>query len=103
MLKCAPPMLRPVDTSAARLPPKIADDWYQTPEHRAWARKVIERAGFRCQGVDCGRKGVRLFADHIREIADGGSRLDPANGQALCGACHSRTTAAARAARLRRS
>lgn len=97
-LKCTPPMLRPANLSAANLPPKTADAWYGTPEHRAWSRAVIKRAGHRCQ--ECGRTETRLFADHIVEIVDGGARLDPANGRALCGRHHTIKTAKARVARL---
>lgn len=99
-LRCAPPMLRRADLSAARVPPKTADAYYLTPEHRAWSKEVVKRAGFRCQGAGCGASGVRLFADHIVEIKDGGARLDPSNGQALCGACHTKKSAAARIARF---
>ena len=72
---------------------------YQSPEHKAWRRAVLERDRFAC--VKCGASGpsVRLFADHIKEIADGGAPLAPANGQTLCGACHNRKTAGARAQR----
>lgn len=93
------PGLRPVSTAAAKPAPKVKDQHYYTPEHRAWSRGVIARAGHACQG--CGRTGVRLFADHITELQDGGAPFDLANGQALCGACHTRKTAAARAARQR--
>ena len=40
-----------------------------------------------------------MFADHITEIRDGGDPFDPANGQCLCGRCHTLKTNAARAAR----
>jgi hypothetical protein len=42
-----------------------------------------------------------MFADHIREIGDGGAPFDLANGQCLCGAHHTRKTTATRAKRLR--
>ena len=101
-LKCAPVGLASAPTPGARVPPKVADDWYATPEHREWRATVLARAHGHCQVESCGRFGVRLFADHIREISDGGAPLDPDNGQALCGACHSRKTwAAARARRDR--
>ncbi len=80
--------------AAAREPPKVAQPWYLTPEHRLWAKTVIARAGGQCQR--CSRTGVRLYADHIREIKDGGARLDLANGQALCPSCHTRKTNAER-------
>jgi len=85
----------------AKPAPKVVDPHYHTPEHQRWSRAVIARAGGRCQGKGCGRSGVRLFADHIVELRDGGAPFDLANGQALCGACHARKTAAMRAERLR--
>ncbi len=81
------------------VPPKRADPYYNSPEHKAWAAAVIARAGGMCQGEGCGRTGVRLYADHIVELRDGGDRLDLANGQALCGRCHSGKTARRRAER----
>lgn len=93
------PVLRAVSTAAAAPPPKVKDPHYYRPEHREWSRAVVARAGHACQG--CGRTGTRLFADHIIELQDGGAPFDAANGQALCGSCHTRKTAAARAARQR--
>lgn len=100
-------MLRPaistMDTRIAKPPPKEADAHYQTPEHREWRLAVMRRAGWRCQHPGCtARHPERLFADHIIEIRDGGARLDPTNGQALCGAHHSKKTAQARAERAKR-
>lgn len=83
---------------------KKADPELQTAAHEAWRKQVLDRAGWRCQAPGCtvrgGRGGARLFADHIVERQDGGAPLDPNNGQALCGAHHSRKTAAARARRI---
>lgn len=97
------PTLRPalgaISTAAAKPQPKVKDAHYYTPDHRAWSRSVIARAGHACQ--HCGRTNTRLFADHITELQDGGAPFDPANGQALCGACHTRKTVAARADRMR--
>lgn len=87
------------DLRRARPPPKEADPWYATPEHRAWRDGVIARAGGRCEEPGCGRTERRMFADHIRELRDGGDPLDPVNGRCLCGRCHSLKTARARAAR----
>ena len=78
-------------------PPKQRAPVYGSPEHRAWRAAVIARAGGRCQ--DCGAARVRLFADHVVELQDGGAPHDVANGRALCGACHTRKTARARASR----
>lgn len=81
---------------------KVADPFYSTPEYRAWAAEVKRRAGYRCEAKGCGVTGVRLFSDHIIEIADGGARLDPANGQCLCNRHHTLKTGAERAKRLGR-
>jgi 5-methylcytosine-specific restriction enzyme A len=77
-----------------KTPVKTAEPYYQSAAHRAWRAEVIRRAGGCCQG--CGRVGGRLFADHVVELSDGGDATDPANGRALCGACHSAKTAASR-------
>jgi len=58
---------------------------------------VIARAGHCCER--CGRSGVRLFADHITELRDGGNPLELANGQALCGSCHTIKTMQAKFSR----
>lgn len=72
--------------------------------YEQWRKLVLDRAGWRCQGAGCGRQGgrggVTLFADHIVERKDGGALLDPENGQALCGSCHTKKTVAARTRRL---
>lgn len=89
------------DTRTVRPAEKRRASIYGTAEHAAWSKAVISRAGGMCQGKGCGRSGGRLFADHIVELRDGGAPFDVVNGQALCGACHSRKTAAARAERQR--
>lgn len=88
------------DTRTALPPPNLPDPHYATAAHRDWRAAVLARAGHACQG--CGRRGVRLYADHIVELRDGGAALDVSNGQALCATCHSTKTAAARAARMAR-
>lgn len=85
--------------------PKQADPHYLTDEHRAWREQVLRKAGYRCEWVEKGERCTkaepkhRMFADHIKERADGGAPFDPANGQCFCGAHHSIKTARARAAR----
>ena len=88
------------DTRTALPPPKQPDPHYGSAAHRAWRDAVIARADHACQR--CGRREVRLFADHVVERRDGGAALDLTNGQALCGACHTTKTVAARAARMAR-
>jgi len=92
--------MKTLDLRRAQLPRKTVNLIYLTAEHRAWRAHVIARAGGRCESRGCGRKEVRMFADHIRELKDGGNPLDPANGQCLCGSCHSRKTADARVRRM---
>ena len=98
------PRLSTLDTRTVRPEPKRADAELLTPEHRAWAYEVKCRAGWKCQWPGCGsqggRGGIRLYADHIVERADGGARLDPKNGQALCPKHHQVKTARERAARM---
>ena len=94
------PMLKPgipvLNGRSVQLPPKQANPHYMTDEHKAWSRQVKERAGWQCQR--CGRTGDVLYADHIKEIRDGGT-WDMSNGQALCGSCHTGKTMAERAKR----
>jgi 5-methylcytosine-specific restriction protein A len=103
-LKAAPPRIATRDTRSVKLPPKQVDPHYTTPEHRAWSKAVIDRAGRRCQDAahDASkpRDGLRLFADHIVERRDGGAPFDLRNGLARCGACHTRKTLAERAKRM---
>lgn len=96
-LKCFVGALKDANLSVARVAPKVADEFYLSADFKAWARAVKDRAGWKCQ--NCGRTGVRMFADHIVEVRDGGAKLDPRNGQCLCGSCHSAKTAAVRANR----
>ena len=77
---------------------KQTEAHYGTAAHKAWAQAVKERAAYRCQ--QCGAQGVRLIADHVQEISDGGAKLDPMNGKALCSACHGVKTHLARMTRL---
>jgi 5-methylcytosine-specific restriction enzyme A len=100
-LSSPPQRLSLADTRTARPAPKQRANHYGTQAHQDWSRAVIARAGGMCQAKGCGRTGVRLFADHVVELRDGGALMDLANGQALCGSCHTRKTAAARAARQR--
>lgn len=95
------PRLSTGDTRRLRPAPKQVDSHYSTPEHKAWRSAVVRAAGYRCQGIGCGAQGVKLYADHIVEIKDGGDPLSTANGQALCAPCHGRKTASARGQRAK--
>ena len=97
-------MMRPrvavADLRIAKPEDKQAAPHYATPEHKAWRAAVIARAGGACQWPDCGRRERRMFADHIDEIQDApGKKLEPENGQCLCGAHHTIKTNQARARR----
>lgn len=103
-LRMQQPMIRLADTSIARVAPKVAAPIYSTPEYERWRAAVIKRANGRCQDAHCrkvDRRASRLFADHVVELKDGGAPFDVNNGLARCGSCHTRKTAAARAARQR--
>ncbi len=65
---------------------KPVEAWYRTPDYVRWSRAIRERASFRCE--QCGRVDTRMFADHIKEVKDGGSLFDLNNGMCLCGSCH---------------
>jgi 5-methylcytosine-specific restriction protein A len=97
------PRLSTVDTRRLRPAPKQVDAHYSSPEHKAWRLSVLRAAGFRCQGVGCGAQGVKLYADHVIEIRDGGDPLSVDNGQALCARCHGRKTALKRGQRAHSS
>jgi hypothetical protein len=84
---------------------KQADAYYLTPQHRAWCRYIVMRAGRRCEAIDGGLRCTkawpqhRLFADHVVELQDGGAPLDPNNGQCLCSSHHNIKTMRERAKR----
>jgi 5-methylcytosine-specific restriction enzyme A len=108
MQRIIKPLLRRFDSRSVRPPAKKADAHYLSPAHTAWRFRVIGRAGGQCEamevdGTRCSRRQPydRMFADHIAELSDGGSALDPNNGQCLCAHHHGLKTIAARVARLR--
>ncbi len=79
------------------LPPKTADAAYVDPRHATWASAVKKRAGYRCE--KCGVTGKRMYADHIKELRDGGERFSLSNGRCLCASCHQVKTIIERAKR----
>ncbi|MCP1832817.1 HNH endonuclease signature motif containing protein [Bradyrhizobium sp. USDA 4545] len=85
--------------------PKEAAPFYLSPEWKALMRQIIKVRGRRCEDpqhdVAKPREDVRLYGDHIVEIADGGRKLDPSNVMLRCGPCHGRKTAQSRADRAR--
>jgi 5-methylcytosine-specific restriction endonuclease McrA len=84
--------MRRVGTVAAKERPR-GSAWQKTRQ------RIAERDGYRCAA--CGRvwHPQRDHADHIAELADGGSNADE-NLQLLCVECHdAKTREAARARR----
>lgn len=97
-LRTHPNKVATLDTRSAKPPLKQADPFYLSPEWRTLVTLIRDARGDRCE--QCGRTNTRLYADHVHELSDGGARLDVTNVQLLCGSCHSRKTAAARAHRM---
>jgi hypothetical protein len=101
--------LKTLDTRSLKPPIRTGGDAapYGSAEHKAWRKSVMERAGWRCEGLDDGVRCVRcapaarLFADHIVELKDGGNRFDVANGRALCAVHHTLKTNEAKRERFR--
>lgn len=91
-IRCAHPLEKQVDAELL------------TPEHRAWRLEVMRRAGWRCEHIEggkrCNRSEPRMFANHIAERKDGGAKLDPLNGECLCGRHHTLFTNDQRARRM---
>ena len=107
-LRSLSPMVRATDTRIVALPPKVKDPIYNSPEFQMWRATVKQRAGYRCQyrdshGNRCAKTSPehRLYADHIVELRDGGSLIDPSNGQCLCASHHQDKTLSARVTRHR--
>lgn len=90
------PVLATLQAGPAPLP-KTAQAFYLTPAWRKARELALALGNHRC--AHCGRKGCTLYVDHIRELADGGEPYAQTNLEPLCGACHTRKTARARAAR----
>ena len=88
-----------LETRAALPPLKTAEPIYASHEYAEWRRIVIGGAHGYCQDPSCkypNRHGIRLFADHVIELKDGGAPFDPSNGLARCGSCHTIKTVAER-------
>ena len=94
------------DTRTVRLLSKQKASIYDSPEFKAWRARVVTRADFRCEAIEqghrCGRAWPehRLYADHIRELRDGGKAFDLNNGQCLCASHHELKTIEARSRRF---
>jgi len=96
-LKAAP--LGPAMIGARlKLPPKIAESFYNSKEWRQLVASIKRRRGNWCHR--CGSTH-RVIGDHIIERRDGGAELDESNVELLCQRCHQRKTADARRKRAR--
>jgi hypothetical protein len=104
-LKYLKPRIRVLDTRRVKplkRAPTAADGFYASSEWRSFVTEIIEERGRRCEDSACktphGPWG-RIIGDHIREISDGGLRLDPRNIMLRCAGCHNRKTAEERTRR----
>ncbi|MCP4406810.1 MAG: HNH endonuclease [Gammaproteobacteria bacterium] len=79
--------------------PKVADQFYASPQWRALIKQIKEDRGSWCE--ICGSTN-RVIGDHIKEIKDGGSPLDPANIRLLCIGHHNEKTHREKKRRLTR-
>ena len=102
-LGALPPRVGRFDTRRLKAARKPSSSIYYTKEWRALVGRLIAERGRRCQL--CGGptamigKPVRIYADHIVELEDGGDPFAKSNIQLLDGRCHTTKTAAARASR----
>ena len=69
-LHFAKPRVSTADLYRAKLPPKVADDFYATPEWKRLRHNCLARDGFKCVVAGCGERAS--FADHIIRRRDGG-------------------------------
>lgn len=97
-LRCLDSPVRTLDTSIAQVPKKTADPFYLSTAWRQLVTTLIRKRGRRCE--QCGRENTRIFGDHVQELKDGGAPLAASNVRLLCGSCHTRKTARARADRV---
>ena len=93
------PRVATLDTSIAAPPPKQAEPFYTSSAWLELMASIKAERGERCQ--DCGRERCRIFGDHIKELKDGGAKLDRANVRLRCGSCHTLKTNRAKAERMR--
>ena len=102
-IKIAQPRLKAQDSRRIKPEEKRALPIYSTPEYRVWRAEVIRRSGGQCQDPrhDPGRSRGKLYADHVKELRDGGAPFDVSNGLARCAPCHLRKTIDARVDRLK--
>jgi 5-methylcytosine-specific restriction protein A len=97
--------IKVLDARSAKPAVKTANPFYRASEWRALVAQIILERGAKCEDPSCrfpSRAGIRLFGDHIIELADGGAPLDKANVMLRCGSCHTRKTNVERAKRVKK-
>lgn len=98
------PVVRSLSMRAAEPPVKQTAAIYRSPEWRSLVATIVAQRGRICEDPHCDgrthRRGMRVFADHVIELKDGGPAFDPGNIMLRCGASHSLKTARVRAARM---
>ena len=106
MVRTLGPLVRVLDTRSVASAVKRTDPFYSTPEWRDLQSQIIAERGRVCEDPSCDgrthKPGMRVFADHIVELKDGGAPLDRRNIMLRCGASHTRKTIAVRGERLNR-
>lgn len=104
MVKQLGPEVKRLDTKIAAAPSKRVDPFYATTAWRALVAAIVAKRGRVCEDPHCDgrthRAGMRVFADHVVELRDGGAALDEANILLRCGASHSLKTARERTRRV---
>jgi len=84
-VRCLGPTVRAANLATVKLPPKVAESYYASPEWKALRLACLTRDHFRC--VVCGSPAV--VADHIASRHDGGPD-GLANLRSLCRCCDNR-------------
>lgn len=80
-------------------PVKLADPFYKSREWIDLVSRIKLQRGNRCEVVGCCSGHRIIIGDHIREVKDGGARLDPRNIRLMCLPCHNGKTARSRTER----
>src|SRR5262249_39350159 len=104
-LRAFAPRLRTHTTTRLKAPRSegSAHPLYGSREWRLLANRIKRERGNRCEDPEHWpghpRTGVRIYADHVVELSDGGAALDERNILLRCPRCHSRKTMIERAKR----
>ena len=97
--------LAPSTHAKVRAPVKRADEFYSSQQWRSLLDAVIKQRGRRCEDPkhdSTKPRSGKIYGDHVRELKDGGAKLDPSNVMLRCASCHTTKTMIARANRYHR-